>query len=385
MTKRTSRLPLFPWIVGILLLASSPSLAADAGCTTQGGPHQVQYKGLILAAFPPPDDVEPDFATITEKEGVESLKAAVDLIHRTSPFSVKALEKLQANGRVMIVYQPTFRAARNGMFTLAAFYPDFYKRDDSKGCKDFVVLVGRHGVKWPTQELAMILVHELVGHGIQHLNGWLETVREIDLECNANLYAERFYQDVGIDKHSREVVQFRRSLESHWCADFRIYMRGQNPELMGLWDVLNPDVPKLMTTFNAYIAYLQKTGVAGQAIGAAKEQRMREIDQGVRRQAMAGDADAQYRLALLYRDGLGLPQNPAEAAGWFLRSAQQGDARAQTEIGILYATGKGIAQDIKQAFAWLGKAAATGDARAKRLIEQIKAQLSPDHPALRSP
>ena len=384
MSKRISRLPLSGWVVGLAVLTATPSLAAESDCATLGGSYRVQHRGLTLAGFPSPDGVKFDTAALNEKDGVESLKAAIDLIHRTSPFSVKALENLQANGRVTIVYQPTFRAARNGMFTLAAFYPDFYKRDDPEGCKDFVVRVGRHGVKWPPQELAMILVHELVGHGIQHLNGWLENVREIDLECHANLYAERFYQDIGIDKHAREVVQFRRSLESHWCTDFKAYMRNRHPELVGLWDVLNPDVPKLMTIFDAHIAYLQKTGVAGQAIDAAKEQRLREIDRGVRRKAMTGDADAQYRLALLYRDGLGLSQDHAEAAGWFLRSARQGDVRAQTEIGILYATGTGIEQDIKQAVVWLGKAAAMGDARAKHLMERIRAQLSPDRSALGS-
>lgn len=382
MTKRFSRPLLSALGMAALLAAAGPSLAAESDCATRGGPYQVQHKGLTLAGFPAPADVEFDTSALSEKDGVESLKAAIDLIYKTSTFSVKALEKLQANGRVLVIYQPNFRAARNGMFTLAAFYPDYYKRDDPKGCKDFVVLVGRHGVKWPTQELAMILVHELVGHGIQHLNGWLQNVREIDLECDANLYSERFYQDVGIDKHSREVVQFRRSLESHWCADFRTYMRNHHPEQMALWDVLNPDVPKLMTTFNRYLAYLQKTGVARQAIDNAKEQRMREIDQGVRREANSGNADAQFRLALLYRDGLGLTQNHAEAAAWFLKSAQQGDVRAQTEIGVLLATGKGIEQDVGQSLAWLGKAAAAGDARAKRLIEQIRAQLPPNHPAL---
>lgn len=354
-----------------LFLSCSPGLAAQEP-TGSGRTLQVSYKGLILQADSARPGVEEGFTPATQPEGIEALKRAVDLIQAKSAFSVKALQTLQANGRVVILYNPEMRAANNGLFTLASFYPDFYKRNDPNGRKDFVVIVGRHAIKWPSQELAMILVHELVGHGIQHLQGWLDFVREIDLECNANLYAERFYQDIGIDKHSREVVEFRRALEGHWCADFKIYLRDKNPELPKLWDVLNPDVPKLLALFDQYIAELRRTGVAQQAIDAAKQKRTKEIDEGVRRDAFAGNSDAQYQLGRMYLDGIGLNQDFAEAAAWFLKAARQGDARAQTEVGLLYARGKGVAQDYNLALSWLAKAADQGDGRAARLAREVR-------------
>jgi TPR repeat protein len=223
----------------------------------------------------------------------------------------------------------------------------------------------------------MIIVHELVGHGIQHLNGWLDWVREIDLECNANLYGERFYQDVGIDKKSREVVQFRRALESHWCADFKAHMKQDDPAVLALWDVLDPDIPRLLAEFDRYVEAMRHSGAAAQAIEAARAMRLREIDEGVRKQAVAGDRDAQYRLALLYRDGIGLDADPRQAAEWFYRAALQGDARAQLNLGVLYANGTGVARDLSESLIWLRKAAAQGSAEAKRIIEQLRAATAP--------
>jgi len=83
--------------------------------------------------------------------------------------------------------------------------------------------VGRHGVKWPTNELAAVLANELVGHGMQHQR--MGKMRPIDLECKAYLYEELANQDLGLNKRSSEMVRFRKGLETHWCADFKRYMR----------------------------------------------------------------------------------------------------------------------------------------------------------------
>ena len=68
--------------------------------------------------------------------------------------------------------------------------------------------------------------------------------------------------------------------------------------------------------------------------------------------AEAGYVAAQYNLALMYRRGLGVPQDPAKAAEWYLRTARQGDARAQLAIGLMYAEGLGVPQDYVQAHMW---------------------------------
>ena len=68
--------------------------------------------------------------------------------------------------------------------------------------------------------------------------------------------------------------------------------------------------------------------------------------------AEAGYVAAQYNLALMYRRGLGVPQDPAKATEWYLRTARQGDARAQLAIGLMYAEDLGVPQDYVQAHMW---------------------------------
>ncbi|MSO74665.1 MAG: sel1 repeat family protein, partial [Alphaproteobacteria bacterium] len=65
--------------------------------------------------------------------------------------------------------------------------------------------------------------------------------------------------------------------------------------------------------------------------------------------AEQGDADAQYKLGWMYRDGQGVLQDYAEAARWYRKAADQGDAWAQTNLGWMYNHGQGVAQDHAEA------------------------------------
>ena len=78
--------------------------------------------------------------------------------------------------------------------------------------------------------------------------------------------------------------------------------------------------------------------------------------------AEQGDAPSQYNLGLLYLDGHGVPQSPAEAAKWFKRSAEQDYTDAQHNLGAMYATGQGVKRDYVQAYKWLNICAAKGNA-----------------------
>jgi TPR repeat protein len=46
-------------------------------------------------------------------------------------------------------------------------------------------------------------------------------------------------------------------------------------------------------------------------------------------QAMAGDAEAQYRLGIDYKYGVGVPQSNDTAIFWFKKAAEQGHAQAK--------------------------------------------------------
>ena len=81
--------------------------------------------------------------------------------------------------------------------------------------------------------------------------------------------------------------------------------------------------------------------------------------------ADAGEATAQHALGFLYRDGLGVPQDHVEAAGWYRQAAEQGHATAQHALGVMYYDGLGVPQDHVEAHIWLNLAASqlTGQSR----------------------
>ena len=80
--------------------------------------------------------------------------------------------------------------------------------------------------------------------------------------------------------------------------------------------------------------------------------------------AEQGDVDAQVRLGMMYVQGRGVPQDDAEAVGWYRRAAEQGDADAQTRLGAMYARGRGALQDDVEAVSWFRRAASRGYANA---------------------
>jgi TPR repeat protein len=78
--------------------------------------------------------------------------------------------------------------------------------------------------------------------------------------------------------------------------------------------------------------------------------------------AEQGDAKAQFALGTMYRDGLGVAQDYAEALRWWGKAADLGLVDAQFALGNLYAGDAGIAQDNVLAYMWYSIAAAqSGD------------------------
>ncbi|WP_245728030.1 tetratricopeptide repeat protein [Nitrosovibrio tenuis] len=89
-----------------------------------------------------------------------------------------------------------------------------------------------------------------------------------------------------------------------------------------------------------------------------------------------GEADAQYKLGLLYLTGNGALQDFAEAAKWLKRAAEQGYALAQYELGLIYRTGYGLAIDHVQSYVWLNLAAAAGIQQAVAARDEVMRSLS---------
>ena len=55
----------------------------------------------------------------------------------------------------------------------------------------------------------------------------------------------------------------------------------------------------------------------------------------LQREAQAGDPDAQYNLAYLYENGLGVPKNEAKALELYQQAADQGHSTAQNNLDAM--------------------------------------------------
>lgn len=73
--------------------------------------------------------------------------------------------------------------------------------------------------------------------------------------------------------------------------------------------------------------------------------------------AEAGNAEAQFGVAILYNDGLGVRKDHLQGARWYLKSADQGYSGAQYDLGVMYDLGQGVPQDYVRAYMWLDLAA----------------------------
>lgn len=218
-----------------------------------------EFNGISLIGLTPPAGQSFDVPIVAANKALTIIKQALALIDANSPFSKSQIQRLKNTGPVIIVYDPRYPDKLSSMSSvkIALFSPYFYnpKKSDAKG-PTFLIIVSRHGVKWPVKELAAVMVHELVGHGIQHLNNSWGKMRLIDMECEAWLYEEMAYQNLKMDKFSNEMIDFKKQLEKQ-CRNFLRYLRGHDPKGAALWESLNPDVPKLLKHFAGYQRYLK--------------------------------------------------------------------------------------------------------------------------------
>jgi GAF domain-containing protein len=92
--------------------------------------------------------------------------------------------------------------------------------------------------------------------------------------------------------------------------------------------------------------------------------------------AEKGDAEAQFMLGTLYRNGDGVRQDDQKAVEWFHRSADQGYPLALSALGSSYWAGRGVHQDYAQAYFFYELALAEGDQNSEPLLEGLATQLT---------
>ncbi len=393
--------PLFA-VCAAILLSASGAVLAEARLVRD-------HRGVSLIAVPPRPDTPTDVRILDGAAAQRKLAAAYDLLALRSPTVRRAIERLKADGLVLLYYLPWDLAATSvgssPAEVVAQFLPhlpDNYGLTTGK--RRYLVAVGRLGINWPVNELAAVLAHELAGHGVQLLDGRIGTTRHLDLECDAMLVQEQAKQDLALDKSSGDLVEFRQIMERHFCRDFRAWQKDTRPATVALWDARNPDVPRLRSLFGRYLGELRRKGVTGEALAAAKNQRTEDlaavyatgkphaIFQTARRlwdgigiaadraeairwfvraatlghvgareaivaAAETGNAAAQSNLGVLYEKEGNLPQ----AALWYRVAADKGDSHARNNLGDLYRTGRGVARDPAKALHWFNLSAAQGN------------------------
>jgi hypothetical protein len=89
------------------------------------------------------------------------------------------------------------------------------------------------------------------------------------------------------------------------------------------------------------------------------------FDEETKAKAESGDADAQFKLAKIYFDGIGVIKDEVEAFKWFKKSADQENDSAQERTGWCYSNGFGVPKDDDEAVRWFRTAATHGNDLAK--------------------
>ena len=86
-------------------------------------------------------------------------------------------------------------------------------------------------------------------------------------------------------------------------------------------------------------------------------------------------------IGFLFHKGLGVTQDDAQAATWFVQAAEQGQAEAQLLLGTLFFFGKGVPQSYVSAFAWWDIAETCGQSDASECRDVALEHLTPDETA----
>ncbi len=88
----------------------------------------------------------------------------------------------------------------------------------------------------------------------------------------------------------------------------------------------------------------------------------------VRKAANAGNAEAQFRLGVMYGNGDGVGLDYEQARSWFEKAAAQGHENASITLAWMYANGAGVDADEDRARRLYLQAAERGSAKAQYVV-----------------
>ena len=224
----------------------------------------------------------------------------------------------------------------------------------------------------------------------------LDEVRKAAEQGNAEAQVklgEMYRQGVGVTQDLAETVKWYRKAaeQGHVVAQCNLgvcYAKGdgveEDIEEAMKWfrkaaDQGNAVAEKYYQRCLSLVAQRKTTADAVQAKVTSKSEA--ESPEEVRKAAEQGNAEAQFKLGEMYRQGVGVTQDFAETAKWYRKAAEQGHVAAQCNLGVCYAKGDGVEEDIDEAMKWFRKAADQGDTDARNYycmleVRQFKKMMS---------
>jgi hypothetical protein len=414
----------------ILILSVSAGLAAAPKKKTANAALQEYFNGIILAAVPPRPGQKYDTTVLSIKVGLQRMKAALTALKAGSPNNWRDIERLQSAGPVVLLYAPGYLEDRL-THNVAVFLPDFGTRYQSSGKSKilnvaghrinlgknvhriFFGLVGRHGIKWPVKELAVVLAHEFSGHGMQQYNAEIGELRDLDLECQAYLKEEMGYRGLKFPLHFKERVNVRKAMDRYFCTGFKKYLQQSGDKAWAVWNSCDFHVPTLLAAFDRYTDHLVDTGVIARTQRAVQKHQQAELKRlrdsgeltpkqafsfaeklwngnlGIKRNrkeaalwvtkaADAGYMPAMTAAATLHIKGKYLPKDNAKALALLRAAGLKGHVPAQFQLGRIYTLGEVAPRDHVEAYAWLKLAAKGKNEDARDLLFELAAELPPD-------
>ena len=126
-----------------------------------------------------------------------------------------------------------------------------------------------------------------------------------------------------------------------------------------IWEILYEAFSLITNLANKLTFTAQDVAIA--KLGDSKYSRDQAFSQMTLKEllavAEAGDAEAQYKLGVIYENGQGVEDNCMAAARWYKLSAEQGYAKAQFNLALLYKSGLGVTRNLQTAKHWMEQAA----------------------------
>ena len=154
------------------------------------------------------------------------------------------------------------------------------------------------------------------------------------------------------------------------CSDYeaarRAFVAGKHDEAFsGMLKLAQAGDPRAQ--YDVAMMYVQ-------GIGVAKD---REVGFGWMIQAgTSGNIGAMNELGAIYESGIGASRNFAVAFQWYRMAAQADNPIGQFNIANMYARGIGVSPDLVRAWAWNMRAGANGTLTGKDRANQLEEKMS---------